>query len=143
MMVYLDTSIIAPLVLPEAASERIESLVRRIPVGDLAVSHWTRVEFAGLVARRVRMKELARAQASRAMSTFEDLLDVSFHVISPDVPDFDLAVRLLERHDTGLRSGDALHLAIAQNHAAGRFYTLDAKLAKAAGALNIPVHLPI
>ncbi|MBI1864960.1 MAG: type II toxin-antitoxin system VapC family toxin [Nitrospirae bacterium] len=142
-MVYLDTSIVAPLILPEPASERIESLVRRIPVGDLAVSHWTRVEFAGLLARRVRMKELARAQASRAISAFEDLLAASFHVIPPDVADFDLAVRFLERYDSGLRSGDALHLAIAQNHEARRFYTLDAKLAKAAGALNIPVHLPV
>ena len=55
-MVYLDTSFIAPLILPEATSDRIEDFIQKIAVGELAVSHWTRVEFASLVARRVRMR---------------------------------------------------------------------------------------
>jgi predicted nucleic acid-binding protein len=96
------------------------------------------VEFAGLVARRVRMRELTEQLASRAVLVFERLLAESFHLILPTPPDFDLATRLLQHYRTGLRSGDALHLAIAQNHNADRFFTLDAKLIKAAKMVGIP-----
>jgi hypothetical protein len=62
----------------------------------------------------------------------------SYHVILPTPSDFDLATRFLQHYRTGLRSGDALHLAIAQNHNADRFFTLDAKLIKAAKMVGIP-----
>jgi predicted nucleic acid-binding protein len=38
-----------------------------------------------------------------------------------------------------LRLGDALHLAIANNHGAERFLTLDKKLLKAGKLLGLPV----
>jgi hypothetical protein len=137
-MFYFDTSFVAPLVLPEAASARIEAIMQRMTPGGIAVSHWTRVEFAGLVARRVRMRELTEQLASRAVLVFERLLAESYQVILPAPSDFDLATRLLQHYRTGLRSGDALHLAIAQNHNADRFFTLDATLTKAAKLVGIP-----
>ena len=137
-MHYFDTSFVAPLVLPEAASTRVEAIMRQMTPGEIAVSHLTRVEFAGLIARRVRMRELTEQLASRAFLVFERLLAESYQIILPAPPDFDLATRLLRHYGTGLRSGDALHLAIAQNHNADRFCTLDAKLIKAARLLGIP-----
>jgi len=112
--------------------------MQRMTPGEIAVSHWTRVEFAGLVARRVRMRELTEQLASRAVLVFERLLAESYQVILPAPSDFDLATRLLQHYRTGLRSGDALHLAIAQNHNADRFFTLDATLTKAAKLVGIP-----
>jgi predicted nucleic acid-binding protein len=136
-MIYFDTSFVAPLVLPEAASARVEGIMQRMTPGEVAVSHWTRVEFAGLVARRVRMRELTEQLASRAVLVFERLLAESYQVILPTASDFNLATRLLQHYRTGLRSGDALHLAIAQNHNANRFFTLDARLIKAAKLVGI------
>ena len=136
-MVYFDTSFIAPLFLPEPDSERIENLVRSLRSGSLAVSHWTHVEFASLLGRRARMKELTERQAAQVLTLFEQLIVDSYHVILPTVGDFDLAVHLLENRRTGLRAGDALHLAIAQNHRAEQFYTLDAGLLKAAATYGI------
>ena len=138
-MLYFDTSFVAPLVLPEAASARVEAIMRQMAPGEIAVSHWTRVEFAGLVARRVRMRELTEQLASRAVLVFESLLAESYQVILPAPSDFDLAMRLLQHYRTGLRSGDALHLAIAQNHNADRFFTLDKKLIKTAKLWGILV----
>jgi uncharacterized protein len=138
-MLYLDTSFIAPIVLPEASSERIEDFMNRQQPGEMAVSHWTRVEFAGLVARRVRMKELSNEHATRAMAVFERLLADSILMILPSLSDYDLAAELLNHHNSGLRSGDALHLAIAQNRGAD-FFTLDAKLIKAARLIGITVN---
>jgi uncharacterized protein len=135
-MIYLDTSFIAPIVLPEASSEVIEAFMCRRTPGEIVVSHWTRVEFAGLVSRRARMKELSNEQAMNALSVFEQLLADSILVIQPSLSDYNLAIELLNRHDSGLRSGDALHLAISQNRGA-EFFTLDEKLIKAARTLGI------
>jgi uncharacterized protein len=135
-MIYLDASFIAPIVLPEASSEVIEAFMSRRTPGEMAVSPWTRVEFAGLVARRARMKELSNKQAMNAMAVFEQLLADSILVIQPSLSDYNRAIELLNRYDSGLRSGDALHLAIAQNRRA-EFFTLDEKLVKAARILGI------
>jgi uncharacterized protein len=138
-MLYMDTSFVAPIVLPEASSERIEDFMRQQPPGEMAVSHWTRVEFAGLVARRVRMKELSHEYAARVVVAFERLLADSLTIILPALSDYALAIDLLNRHNSGLRSGDAVHLAIALNHEA-EFFTLDEKLIKAARLLGITAY---
>ncbi len=62
-MRYFDTSFLVPLILPEATSEPIARFFEDQPAGELAVSHWTRVEFASLLAREVRMGELDPADA--------------------------------------------------------------------------------
>ncbi len=137
-MHYLDTSFVAPLILPETTSERVERFIRKIPVGQLAVSHWTRVEFASLVARRARMGDLTAAQAAQARDAFEKMLTESFHIIIPQVNDYDVATHLLRNYKTGLRAGDALHLALVKNHGAAIMYSLDKQLIKAAKILKIP-----
>lgn len=136
-MVYFDTSFIAPLFLSEPDSERIENVVHSLRSGSVAVSHWTHVEFASLLGRRVRMKELTERQAAQVLALFEQLIADSYHVILPTVGDYELAVHLLENRRAGLRAGDALHLAIAQTHHAEQFYTLDAGLLKAAETYGI------
>ena len=72
-MVYLDTSFIAPLFIAEDTSDAVESHLRHLD-GTLATSDWTRVEFASLLARRVRMKELDIAQADAIREVFEATL---------------------------------------------------------------------
>jgi predicted nucleic acid-binding protein len=52
-VLYFDTSFLAPLILPEATSDKT-AFVRRLPTEELTVSHWTRVEFSSLIAREVR-----------------------------------------------------------------------------------------
>jgi predicted nucleic acid-binding protein len=87
--------------------------------------------------RRVRMRELSTEHALRALAAFEELLRSSFQVVLPQKADFDLAIAFVQYTETGLRSGDALHLAIAHNRGVRRFYTLDKKLIKAAKLLGI------
>ena len=57
-MLHLDTSFLVPLILPEATSARIAGLFGDLPMDDLAVSHWTRVEFASLLGLKARMGSL-------------------------------------------------------------------------------------
>jgi hypothetical protein len=47
--------------------------------------------------------------------------------------------RYLDNYETGLRAGDALHLAIAGNHRAKAIYSLDKTMIKAGKILGLPV----
>jgi uncharacterized protein len=142
-MIYFDTSFLAPLVLPEATSQRVTRFIRRLPVAELATSHWTMVEFASLLAREVRMGALAAVAAGRADTRFEELLAGTFSMVTLDAGDFMLARAFLQRHDTGLRAGDALHLAVASNRSARAVYSLDKKMVTAAARLGLKASLGI
>jgi predicted nucleic acid-binding protein len=142
-VLYFDTSFLAPLILPEATSDKIAAFVRRLPAEEFSVSQWTRVEFSSLIAREVRMGGLDTQAAVRADARFEAMLDESFSILLPDADDFGLAKRYLGRFETGLRAGDALHLAIAENHRAAAIYSLDKMLLKAGEILQLPVSMGI
>ena len=137
-MLYFDTSFLVPLILPEATSDDIAGLVRELPADQFAVSHWTRVEFSSLIAREVRMGGLDAGVASQADARFEAMVDEFFAVILPNADDFDLAREYLGNYETGLRAGDALHLAIARNHRAKTIFSLDKTLLKAGSILGLP-----
>jgi predicted nucleic acid-binding protein len=142
-VLYFDTSFLAPLVLPESTSEKIAAFVRTLPVEELTVSHWTRVEFSSLIARDVRMSVLDAAAGARADARFEAMVDASFAVLLPNADDFGLAKRYLGKFNTGLRAGDALHLAIAGNRQAAAIYSLDKGLLMAGRLLDLPVSMGI
>ena len=136
-MRYFDTSFLVPLILPEATSELVTDFLEGLPADALAVSHWTRVEFASLLAREVRMGGLDAA-AREAASRFETLVADSFVILLPNRDDFDLARDWLGRYDTGLRAADALHLAIAGNRGADAIYSLDKLMIAAGKTLDLP-----
>ncbi len=115
-MLYFDTSFIVPYILPEATSNRIQEFLGEHHAEQLTISDWTRVEFFSMLAREVRGGGLAEQAARDADTRFEAAMAQSFTVVLPDRNDFNLCKRYLQRFETGLRVGDALHLAIASNH---------------------------
>lgn len=137
-MLYFDTSFLVPLILPEATSEAIAEFIQGLPADQFTVSHWTRVEFSSLIAREVRMGGLDAQAAALADARFEAMVDESFALILPNVDDFNLAKEYLGHFETGLRAGDALHLAIARNHRAKTILSLDKTLLKAGSVLGLP-----
>jgi uncharacterized protein len=142
-MRYFDTSFVAPLILEERNSSRIARFVGGLPAGELAISRWTDVEFASLLARDVRMGALRGDEARDADVLFEDVIRQSFVVLSPGADDFALARRYLHNYETGLGAGDALHLAIAANSRADAIYSLDKSMIKAGKILDLPVSMGI
>jgi hypothetical protein len=142
-MFYFDTSFVTPLFVHEATSELVVDFMQKIPAEQLATSYWTQVEFASVLARRVRMQTLKEEQALQLLEKFKQYLVESYQIFMPTVDDFELATQLLQQHHTGLRGGDALHLAISKNRGAECLYTLDQKLVKAASKLNITAKLGI
>ena len=138
-MFYLDTSFVAPLFLPEETSSDVAAFVRGMPAGELAVSHWTLVEFSSLLARKVRTNELNSEDAAPVDDSFDGAVSGSFVVFVPSVDDFAVARRYVQRLETGLRAPDALHLAIAANRNARNIFSLDKKLINAGKTLGLRV----
>jgi predicted nucleic acid-binding protein len=140
-MLYLDTSVVASLVLNDAHSTTVRQWFGRKKRDQFAISDWTRVEFASAVARLERMAQLDRNQAEAARAAFRNEVEAAMEVLRLRQEDFGLAVDLLAVPGTGLRARDALHLAVAHNAALPGFETLDEGLARAAKLLKIPARL--
>ena len=110
-----------------------------LPSTQLAVSQWTRVEIISALAREVRAGALPAEDADEAIMRFGDVVHRAFVVYVPDQADFEIAARYVARFETGVRAGDALHLAIAANRGAAAIYTLDKSLIATGKILRLPV----
>lgn len=84
------------------------------------------------------MGGLDTAAARQASSRFESMLGESFVILLPNRDDFNIAKDWLGHFETGLRSGDALHLAIAGNNGANAIHSLDKRMIAAGRMLGMP-----
>ena len=129
---YMDTSYLVPYYLPEANSEMVEKKLLRLPVGSLVISPLVRAEFASLLSRKCRAKEMGEADARRTMTAFNRHMEAgSLRMVSILTRDFQQATEWIMAMKHALRAPDALHLAVAARQDA-TFWTLDRGLAKAA-----------
>ena len=136
-MIYLDTSFLAPFYIQGATSTFVESILLNLPTAELAISDWTIVEFASLLSRRVRMNQLTPELMTVIMQSFQSDAAQSYTVLSVTTADFVLAAEFLQQWETGLRAGDALHLAIVHNRAVENLLSLDFGLINAAQRFGI------
>ena len=84
------------------------------------------------------MGHLDATAAREAGARFEAMVEESFVVLLPNRDDFDRAREWLNRFETGLRAGDALHLAIARNRRVVAIYSLDKAMIATGKALGLP-----
>lgn len=69
---------------------------------------------------------------------FQNNVTQSYTVFTVTTADFLLAAEYLQHWETGLRAGDALHLAIAHNRTVGNLLSLDYGLINVAQRFGIP-----
>jgi len=136
-LIYLDTSFLAPFYIHEATSDRVEDVLLAVPAGELAISDWTQVEFASLLTRRIRMGELTQEIVEETMRAFQADVAEFYVIFAVNTEDFERATQFLLQGNTGLRAGDALHLAIAYNREVENILSLDRDLIAAAQTLGI------
>lgn len=141
-MVYLDTSVIVPLFVPEPDSSAIREWFGQAG-GGLAISDWTLTEFASAMGIKVRQKGLKPDQARTACRLLERLAADSLQVLTPARADFARASAYLDQHALGLRAGDALHLAIAENAGAETVFSTDRQFIKGGRHRKIKTASPI
>ena len=142
-MLYLDTSVLVPLFVPEPESAALRAWFQTKTADILAISEWTLTEFVSAMGIKVREKTLQSAQAREACELMRGLAAHSLQVLAPTRVDFSKAAELLAHFSYGLRAGDALHLAVAQNEQAACVYTFDRRLIEAGRKLKIKIARPV
>ncbi len=104
----------------------------------LIVSDFAGAEFASVVARMVRTKELKNTEARALFSKFDDWKLTSAKQMYLEPTDIAAAEAFLRRLDLTLRAPDALHIAMAKR-AGASLATFDTKMAASAQNLGLEI----
>lgn len=139
MTIYFDTSVLVALLTHEARSAEVRSLIsdRSEP---FATSNWVLAEFSAALSMKLRGRSITEDERTTSEREFRKLLRESLIKIIVRNRHFLEAAALAGRSSSGLRAGDALHLAIAADHGA-IVCTLDKAMARAGKDLDLPVEL--
>ena len=137
MSVYLDPSVIVSLFISDASSPQADKILRTAQI-DIVVSNFAAAEFASVLSRRVRARELTAAHARTVFAEFDEWCLRSVQLVEIASEDIAAAASLLRRLNTTLRTPDALHLALT-GRLQVQLLTFDKKMSAAARALGVEV----
>lgn len=140
MTLYLDASVIVPLVVTEEVSEITRAWIAEQPdhfwTGHLAVG-----EAGSSISRRRRMNHLTDDQGECALTALDVWLRSSVRVIDHDPGDIEMAAKWVRRPLPKLLMADAIHLATCQRLRL-RIVTGDVGLTEVADLLGIDWVMP-
>jgi uncharacterized protein len=140
-MIYLDTSVLVSALTLEIHTARSKQWLTAQQAGTLLVSPWVGTEFMSAIGMKLRSKTITKSDHSIARAAYLRLERDYCTVLLIGSNHFETATDILSDYSLGLRSGDALHLAIASYNAA-TLCTLDQTLFDACKALGIPCVMP-
>jgi predicted nucleic acid-binding protein len=135
-MVYVDTSVLVALCVNEPMSGAVARWYAASNE-ELASVAWCVTEFASALGLKQRSGQISPEQGAPAWLAFERLCAGDLQLLPVDPPTFHRAAALCHDAATGLRAGDALHLAAALEAKARSMATLDDVLARNAKRLKI------
>lgn len=135
-MLYLDTSLLVTALSSEEQTKQVQTWLHRQNPDRLIISDWVVTEFAAAIAMKTRLGLMTEENRLQTQDWFHRLATESFLCVPVSTPDFRAAALLAARSRTGLRSGDALHLAIAAT-ASATVCTRDQAFAAAGHELGV------
>lgn len=139
-MLYVDTSLIVTALSNEDVSAHAQNWLATQNPEDLAISEWTITEVSSAFATKLRRGDINVTERAMLLAEFNRLVTESFAVLTINGRHFRTAGHFVDRHELGLRAGDALHLAAACDYGA-TLVTRDERLAAAGPPLGTPTIL--
>ena len=136
MTLYLDTSVIVSALTHEVATPGVHAWLASVSDQPLAISDWVVTEFASALSLKQRTGQISEALRLEAQVEFERLRMASLLVLAISSRHFQLAAEIINERKISLRSGDALHAAVAQERGL-TLCTRDNALARDCAALGI------
>lgn len=107
----------------------------------LAISEWVETEISSALSLKVRTGALGLDARAAALAEYRRVAARVMSILPVEPRHFRLAASFADRHDLGLRAGEALHLAVCADHGAN-LVTLDQRLLAAAPQLGVAAESP-
>jgi predicted nucleic acid-binding protein len=108
---YVDTSVLGAYYCPEPLSHAAEAALLRLQ--EPCISPLTEVEFASLIARKRRLRELSEREAGEVLRLFgQHVADGYYRRLSLGAEHFLRARDLIASMTSALGTLDALHLSV-------------------------------
>jgi uncharacterized protein len=137
---YLDTSVMVAALTPEAHSPMVQEWLGRRGWDRCIISPWVMTEFSSALSIKLRTRQLTISDRAAALTMLHRLIDDAIATVPVEASAFRLAAHFADQHALGVRSGDALHLAVCAE-AGFTLCTLDRQLAQAAPTLGVAAEL--
>jgi uncharacterized protein len=138
---YVDTSVWVAALSNEAATARAQSWLAECMPGELHISDWVLTEFSSALAIKLRTGQLDEQQRAIVATEFSALIESSIVTLPVGRDDFRTAGHYCNHPKTGIRAGDALHLAICANHGL-TMITLDKTLKQTGTKFGVASNTP-
>jgi predicted nucleic acid-binding protein len=139
LSLYLDASVLVPMFIDDAFSERADLLLR-VSATEVLVSDFASAELASAINRRVRMRQVAAEEGRKALTNFDSWIGQLASRVEIASADVAKAAAFLRRLDLNLRTPDAIHIATAQRLDAD-LATFDERMAESARSLGARVRV--
>ena len=140
MTIYLDASVVVPLIVAETETERVIAFVDRHS-NDLSISGFGIGEVFSALSRLTRTGRLSASLARASLVGFDAWRGDHTKGVSIDDADIAAAAALVRIFSLKLRMPDALHLALCIRHGHA-LATFDDRLARAARKSGVEVLIP-
>ncbi len=142
-MIYVDTSALVPMFVGEARSASVTAWLRRPQTHTLCSADWCVTEVASALAQKLRTRQIDAGALDDVWTSFIAACDDEFLTLLPVASnDFPSAASLCLRPGAALRSGDALHLAVALRSGCKAMLSFDGTLNRNAQACGLAVIAP-
>jgi predicted nucleic acid-binding protein len=136
MVCYVDTSALVALCVKEPKSDDVTRWYTQCK-DELVSSVWCVTEFASALGIKQRTGQITSDQANAAWLRFERLCANDLQLLPAEPATFHKAALMTLDAATGLRAGDALHLAAALDAKVKHMLTLDGMFARNAKKMKI------
>ncbi len=134
MAVYADTSLLTAYYCPERGSDKAQAYLTA--QNSIAISWLSETEMISALSKKVRQQAISPDDAQKIIRVFRSHSDAGhYEILSIGINDYRDANRFIGGFNTGLRTLDALHMAVTLR-TNKILATADIKLAEAAEGLG-------